>query len=235
MALRVTMSTLRTEAQQLSDKESDVSIATAEWNRIINRRYGELWAIVAQSGMRYFETTHTFTADGSSSYTEPSDLFEVVGVCRVVDTTAGTRSDLFEIMAQEQSAYSGITGDAIAYSLIDDQVTFYPKPSTGTYEMRYVPQPTDISSYGDSDVVDVVTPDGRNFLVWAVVVDALAKSESDVTLALQEREAARVRFQEECVLRALNNPRRRQVRVAPDDQNFYDGLTYRDEGGWWNR
>ena len=37
------------------DKESDPSVQTPEWNALISEQYGELWSIVAQTGLRYFD------------------------------------------------------------------------------------------------------------------------------------------------------------------------------------
>jgi hypothetical protein len=76
------------------------------------------------------------------------------------------------------------------WELVDDTIHLYPTPpSNQLYELRYVPQPPDLSTFADSDVIDVVTPDGDAFLVWGTVVMAL----SEVEPRCHPRDAARGR------------------------------------------
>ena len=236
MPCRFLMSDLRLRCQRRVDKENDLQIGTSEWNALISEQYGELWSIVADSGMRYFETLLSITTTGALSYNEPVDHYETVGMCQVVNA-AGNRRDLEEFMEQQRSQWSGMTGDARGYSMIDDQIYLYPTPPSGqTYEMIYVPQATDLSSYADGSAVDVVTQDGLKFLIWGVAVMALAKSESDVQLALSEREAARDRFTEDTILRSLNSPRKRQTRILEDNSGQGWGIGGWDPGDvWWGR
>jgi hypothetical protein len=228
------MSVLRTRCQQRVDKEVDGQIASPlEWNTIISEVYGDLWTAVVGTGMRYFERSQQFIATGAKSYPEPVDHYETVNVAYIYDTTNGYRRDLDELMEQERSRYMGLTtSEAYKYALIDDQLYLFPNPPSGTYEMLYVAQPPDLSAYTDTQLVDVVAPAGEEFLIWGAAVRANAKSESDVTLALQERDGARAKLVEEAVLRALNAPRRRVVRDAYDDSPY--GGIY-DPADWWNR
>ncbi len=217
MPRRMTMLALRTRCKQRADKENDPHISDPEWNSLISEQYGDLYSVVAQSGLRYFETTHTITATVAARYDEPDDHLATVGVDFVIGT-AGQVRPLMEIMAQEQPAWSGQVGEARAYTLIDDQILLFPKPTSGTYTLRYIAQPPDLSSYVDADILDVVTADGEGFIVWGAAVKALSKSESDVRLAMAEREAARGRLAEWAALRAFNSPRRRTV--FGDDSDF---------------
>lgn len=119
-----------------------------------------------------------------------------------------------------------MTGDrARFYALVDDKIYLYPTPPTGqVYTLRYVPQPPDLTTFAGDDCVDVVTPDGHDFLIWSVSVRACGKTEADPSLAIREREAARERFEKSVQLRALTAPRRRIVAV--DDE------MYEDRYGW---
>lgn len=226
MPRRLTMLQVRNRCKRRSDKENDPHISDTEWNELINEQYGDLFLSVANTGLRYFEAFSTINATGAASYAEPTDLLSVVSIDKV--NTDGTRYGLRELMVQERNRFAGQTGDALYYALSDDDIFLYPKPASGTYEMTYIPQSTDVSAYTDVDLLDVVTPDGEAFLIWGVAVKALAKSESDVMLAIQEREAARARLVEWATLRCFNSPRRRQI-VEEDD------LSVGDPGGWWNR
>jgi hypothetical protein len=235
MPRNVLMSDLVLRAQRRTDKENDLSVPTLEWKALINTTYGDLYSEVERSGMRYFESTASIAATGAASYTLATDLLGTIGIDFLYDgTTTGRRRQLRELMVQERTAWAGMTGDAQGFQVVGQKVFLYPNPTTGTYEMIYMPQSPDISAAADGTNVDVVTPDGEEFIIWGVAVKALAKSNDDTQLAEREREAARVRFMEWAVLRAFNEPRHRIVQGSGSilDDPYGD---MRDEGGWWNR
>lgn len=217
------MNDLLQRSQQRADLEGDTSIANDEWFRLISEAYGELYTIVLESGMEYFEYAAQFTTTGTNTVSEFADHLSTVGVFYLEN---GHYHMLRELMAQERARWtiSNSTGSrATAFSLVDDTLYLYPTPPAGqTYEMRYVPQPPELSTFAGTDVVDVVLPDGLTFLIWAVTVKARAKAQSDVTFALAEREAARDRFTKTCGLRALNNPRRPITDIETDYVGWSD-------------
>lgn len=225
MPRRFTLGTCVTRCQQRADKENDLSISETEWKSMIGTVYAELYAAVAGTGMRYFEVTHEIVADGSASYDEPTDHLSTVGIDFIVNAQ-GERRKLRELMAQERSRFAGLSGDAVAFMHVDDQIYLYPKPATGTYEMLYVPQPPDLTDEDDTVLIDVVTPDGEAFLYWGVAVLALAKESTDTSLARAERDAAKVRVVEWAVMKALNNARV-VVSEADGDDFFYDPADWR--------
>lgn len=226
MPRRYDLETLVERCKQRCDKENDDHIADAEWAALISEQYGELFEIVSGTGLRYFETVYEFTADGSDSYDEPDDHGKTVGVDRVASD--GTRVALRPLMAQERTRYGGATGDACEYAIIDDQVFLYPKPSSGDYEIIYIPQPPDISAYADSDMIDVVCIYGEAFLIWGVAVKALAKSEGDLRAAMAERDRAGARLMEWAAERDANEPRRRVL-----DTEYMDGWGRDPDWGRW--
>lgn len=189
MPRRFTMGTLVTRCKQRCDLENQDHISTAEWKTLISEMYGEVWSTVSETGLRYFETSTTITADGSASYLEPSGHYSTTVITRCLSN--GSESMLDPLMPQEEPSFRGQTGDARRWTLVDDRLFLYPRPSSGTYKWYYIQQPTDLSAYADGDVVDVVTPDGESMLIWGVAVKALAKSEGDAMLALAERERHR--------------------------------------------
>lgn len=221
-----TMGTMVTRCKQRADQEGSSHISDSEWKALISEAYGDLYSVVAGTGLRYFEFSTTITTDGSTSYTEPADMLATVSVVRV--NTDGTSYELTEAMPQEQPYFGSLTGDARFYANVDDKIYLYPTPPSGqTYVWRYIGQPPDLSTYADADTIDVVTPDGESFLIWATAVKALAKSESDVQLAMAEREACRARLLEWAQLRAFTQPRRIQ---AVDEYNEAWPI---DPGSWW--
>jgi hypothetical protein len=235
MTRQLLMSDLVLRCQRRSDMEFGSPISTPEWKALISEQYGQLYSTVVKAGMRYFESNQTITANGATSYALPSDHDETIGVDRTLDSS-GRKVQLGELMVQERNAWSGQTGDAVAYSLVGQTLVLFPRPTSGTYTHVYVPQSPDLSSLSDTSTVDVVTADGEAFLIWGVAVKALAKTESDTNLAIQEREAAALRFAEDVTLRALVNPRRRIVMPSPGGgyggggfgwDDFYDPADWR--------
>lgn len=184
MAKLVQMSTLVTLCKQYSDKEASTHIGDPEWKSRISNKYGDLWSTVSGTGLRYFETSTTITATGATSYQEPADIDSTVLITRVL--TDGRELQIDPLEAPEEGALKGRTGDAWRFSLIDDQLYLYPKPSSGTYKWYYRQQPTDLSAYDDSQLVDVCCAYGLQFLIWGVVADALPKSDGDPAYAAMQ-------------------------------------------------
>lgn len=212
MPRRLTMSDLVTRCQRRADMENDPSISTAEWYALVSEMYGELYTLVVDAGWEYFESTHTYTSDGTNILTETSDHFATVQLAYLVDATTGRYRALRQLGPQERILRSGISAavHATSFAMVDDKIYLYPTPPSGqTYEMRYVPQPPDLTTYAGTDLVDVVVPDGEALMCWGVAVKALSKSESDVTVAMRERDEARQRFDDACRLRAQDSMRRR--------------------------
>jgi len=234
MPLRLLMSDARSRCQQLADMVTDLSITTAEWNARISEKYGELWSIVGDSGEMYFGSLLTITTTGALSYQEPADMYETTSVCRVLDPVRGTRQELQRAEIQERSKLSGLTGDAYKYMLIDDQLFLYPTPPTGqTYEWLYTPMPTDLTTFSDTSVIDVVDPDGLQFLLHAVAAVAVSKSERDPTFFIDQQEAARQRLQKQADDRIQTTAHKRQL--VGGSWDLYDEDRVGDDADWSNR
>lgn len=225
---------IRLRCQRRSDKEGDDSISIPEWNALISEQYGELYSEVEKAGMRHVESVQTITATGAASYTVAADHLSTIAVQRVYDA-AGHICELEELMMQEETRWAGQTGDARCYTIIGDQLTFYPAPTTGNYRVRYMPQAPDLSTAADATLIDVFNADGEAFLIYGVAVKAKDKSEADVQLAMSERNMARDRFIDWAITRAFTQPRRPIVRRTVN--GMFDSMDYRDDdpGGWWNR
>lgn len=187
--------------------ENRLSISATEWKGYISTIWAELYGLVVEAGLRYFETTEDITADGSDSYAEPESILSTVGVDRVVNAQ-GERRPLYEMMAQERHRFAGRTGVAVAFAHVNRLLYLYPKPSTGSYQWLYVPQPTDLTSSADATEVDVVTPDGESFVLWGVAVQAFGKEGSDTSLARAERDEARERVMNWARMRSFHTMRR---------------------------
>lgn len=222
------LSVLITRCKQRADLENSTHITDAEWSALISEQYGDLFSVVASSGLRYFESRTTLTTTGAATVTVPTAHYATVRLdWLVTGVTTGERRELDELMSPEEPDWAGVSGScARAYAVSGSTIYLYPTPPTGqTYELTYVPQPTAYDGTTDpATTIDLVTPDGEAFLIYGVMVKALAKSESDVRLAMAEREAARQRLLEWATLRAFTQPRRRIV-------SDFDGQPY-DPADW---
>lgn len=216
--------------------ENQGLISDSEWKMLISLQYAELYALLAETGMRYFETEESIDTTGGSVYGLPEDHLSTVGVDFLVNASTGERRQLQELMVQERNFFAGVQGapEARAYALVGTNIVLYPTPPTGqTYKHVYIPQPADLSSAADGATIEMATSDGEAFLIWSVAVLALAKEESDTSLAQAEREAARERVWNWATLRALNTPRRRTVDSGPGLDGTYDPADYWGRGGSW--
>lgn len=207
----VEMGKLEARCQRRADLEGDDHIAHEEWLELIDEAYGELHSIVAGTGLRYFERLASLTTDGTNAIAEPAAVQATIGLW-YVDST-GKKTRIPPLMPHEHERWAGRTAQrAERYELIDDQIYLYPTPPTGqTYELRYIPQAPDLTGFASDACVDVVVADGLSFLVWAVTVKAKAKGESDVRLAILERDRAGGKLHEWAVNRAITEAPRRVV------------------------
>jgi len=205
-----------------------------EWYSIVSASFGELYMLIAETGMRYYETATQFTPSGAT-FAQPSDLLSVIQVYWIDNTSTGTRRTLHPLMVSERSRYIGrVGGDTERYELAGSTFTLYPSPAGlgRTYELIYIPQPTDCATLTSSDTIDVVTADGEEFLIWNACVKAHAKQESDPQLAIAERERYRTAVLEWANLRLFTDPQRRMVLDVNNDNWPYG---YVDDADFWNR
>lgn len=193
-----------------ADKEFDEHIEPAEWAAFMSEVYGELYAVVCDAGDQYFATSGTITATGADSYDEFDDHLSTLAFFRVTDAS-GRLMPLEKIEVQERHMYAGETGDASAYELIDNLVYFYPNPTSGTYKLFYIPQPPDLTSYADADLLDVVNTHGEAFLMYGVAALAKAKAEEDPRFYLDQKERAKEGLRDWAINRSFHDPHRRQT------------------------
>lgn len=212
MARTVTLGTLVTRCQRRCDLQNQDSPSTADWKGEIHLAYAELYGMLAAAGVNLFDTEAVITTDGGQDYPLPADHLVTIGVDYVIDF-AGRRRQLSELEVQERNWASGQTGtEAVAYRLSATDVLLYPTPPAGqTYKHIFVPQPADLSAADDSTILEMVTLDGENFLIWAVAAVIKATIGQDSREAREEREAARERVQFWVAQRQLNSGRRRIV------------------------
>ncbi len=217
MAYLRTVGTLVTRSQKRADREGDPAVD--EWKALISEKYGELHSTVAEVGSSYFEAKSDIVTTGAASYPLPAAMLSVISVDLLVNGEIGNRPSLKLLMPQERALWSGRTGDACRYAFSGETIEFFPKPTSGTYRLVYIPQPADLSAAADATEVDVITADGEAFLIWGVAAMARDKGESDLRFAFDQSEKAKVRLQTWAINRALHEPRRRVI----ESDDYYSG------------
>ena len=209
----IEMGALLARCKQRADKEHDDHIADGEWRSLISEVFGaDVYSVVAETGLRYFEYRATLTTTGDPFVSEPPDHLSTIRVDYV--DGSGNHFELEELNVLEEGLVEGRrSGDrARAFTLIDDRIYLYPAPPAGqTYEMLYIPQPPDLSGFANDKCVDVVTPDGEACLVWGVAAIAKSKAAQDAAFAVQKQQQHRQRLMEWAAERSLTQARTRPV------------------------
>lgn len=205
MARSYTLAQLRTAAKRRADMENSTFVSDVEWNTYISASYGELYALLVNSGFDFFESTQTITTDGTNaSYALPADFGWCKGVDYVLDSQR--KIDLALLQYHERNLFPVSAGKAIAYRVAGSNVTLYPRPPSGqSYILNYIPVPADLTT--DGQTVDGVSG-WEELIVLDAAIKALSKEESDTTHLERERERIRKRIQDESSMREINNPKR---------------------------
>lgn len=192
MPRRVLLSKLVLRAQQLADMENDPSVDATEWTALISEAYGEAYEVVAAEGTRYFETTHTYTTDGTNRLPEQADQLSVVDRLELIlDASTGRCRRLRPITPQQRAALSGRIGPPRYSELVDDTWYLYPTPPTGQQlTVRYIAQCPDLTDLPGATSVDCYCMAGQKFVQYAAAMEAVDKSKN-----LSERLAAKLDLQ----------------------------------------
>jgi hypothetical protein len=225
MALSRLISALITRSRKRVDMTNNQARSDTDFQGHIAEVYNEMHEIVAEVGLRLFESTSTLTASGASSYALSSltstanGLLHALRIARVNSDNSETPLD--ELMPGEDWALKGTTGDATHFTLVDHTLYLYPNPSSGTYKLYWVPQPTDYSAVATSTSIDVLCSAGERFILWGVAAIIHSELEGNAITAFREKERAADDLRMWAAQRMLMRPRRR----IPDDYMDGDVLT----------
>jgi len=189
----VTLATMRTRVKQRCDQEYSDSefVTTAELDQLINTSYAELYGLLVRHSLHRTETVYSITATGAASYALPADIFAVLGVFRVDGTTTKAMMPRHDHRKRPDTS---VTGPAITYRVIGSSVEFIPVPTSGTYEIVYVPTPTTVVE--DDDSLDGVLG-WEEYVVVDCAIKILQKEESDTASLQRDRERLAARIVDE--------------------------------------
>jgi hypothetical protein len=214
MAATVSLKQIRDDIRSLADQpeEADPFDTNQELNRMINRSLKRWYTEVARACPERYETVQSITANSTGPASAsvfyngycllPSDHMTTLFVDRVVSSR---RIPVDLLMPQERNAWSGTNGDAIGYRVIRDRLYMMPAPTSGSYELRYVPAFQDLVS--DTDTVDGING-WEQWVVYDVVYQAFVKEETDVNAIKADRDQLWVEIQNAIELREHGNPTR---------------------------
>jgi hypothetical protein len=227
MAREFTIAELILKGRRACDQEDSDELTAAEWQDEFSSVYADFQKAILDGGARMFEGEQTITADGNRNYALPSDFQAEIGV--EFEESSTRRIDLHPLHILERSAALSATGRARYYSIINDANTrLDPAPSSGTYYLTYIKQPTDYSESATSTSVNVIVPAGEQFFKYSLGAVGAAKVGDDQLLGYLESKADRAKNEliKWSYMRSLTQPRRKIVGDHP-----LDGYEH-EEGDW---
>lgn len=188
----VSLSTLRTRIKQRTDNEHTGSefVTDEELTGLINASYADLYGELVVSGLHTAESVYTITATGATSYALPADFYSLLGVFR---SENGRKFRLGRHSVRHRVG-TAATGNGSSYRVVGSTVELSPTPSSGTYEVLYIPQPAQLAAADD-------TLDGmlgwEEYVVVDVAIKVLDKGEDDSQHLRMERERILSRIQQQ--------------------------------------
>jgi hypothetical protein len=194
MAGTVTLSTLRTRIRRRCDQEHTGStfVSDTELTDMVNVSYAQMYGHLVRSGLHMAESVQSITADSrTTSYDLNADLYAVLGVFLNVN---GERTRLTRHDVRVRPSSTSLSQYASTYRVSGADITFNPWPTSGTYEVVYVPLCSTLSADGD-------TMDGvlgwEEYVVLDCAVKILDKEESDSRPLRAERAEILERLKDE--------------------------------------
>ncbi len=141
-----TLLEMRNRVRERTDTENQSNPSDTELTQLINTCYQEMYAKLIKHSLHKAESTQSITADGSAAYNLDAGMYSILGVWRVDGSGVPTRLERHD---HRLLTTADITGPADSYRVIGATIEFYPRPSTDTYTIRYVPEPGVLSADGD--------------------------------------------------------------------------------------
>lgn len=159
-----TRATIRALARVRADQTNSTFPTDAEYNTLIDACASRVWRKLVKAGWRPARTTVSITATGAASYAVGTNVSLILAVNRVEGTQ---HSKLSRLKQEDYASYLSMpAGPGLVYDLVNGVVAtqaieFYPRPSTGTYEVIYISRFAGFAADGDT----WIGPDGSDELV----------------------------------------------------------------------
>lgn len=187
MANLVTLSDIRTQAQQHADMENSDFVSDSEWLFYINQAYAELYDILVSKFEDYYTDSYSYTVpSGEYTIPLPSDFYKL----RRLDYSTGSGDDEWYTVLKYNFTEGNWKNNRvlttwsnripIEYRLIKNTIKLLPEQSSnGNYRLWYVPSFTRLAD--DSDTVDGVNG-WEDYIIIKAAIYALTKEETDTTV-----------------------------------------------------
>ncbi len=205
----------------------DRYITTTELNALINTSYAELYGTLVRYGMHRDEELATVVTDGNVNYQLPADIYSVLAVYRVEGN--GTRVYLTRHDHRVRPNQARTQAKAHTYRVVGANMEFNPVPSSGTYEMLYIPVPGEMTA--DDDLIDGVLG-WEEYVVIDVAIKLKQKEDSDPALLMAERERLLRRIQEEARDEEMSESGQVQL-VRRGSAHVIPGCDWDYAPDWW--
>lgn len=225
MASTVTLSTLISRVRELTDTVNAPTPTDATIERMVNASLRDLYAKLCTGGGDFLSTSvELITTSGVSTYTLPSDFWQLRGVT----WERGDRESwvLYRFETRDRAKHSGrrMWGPGARYRLGDvalggaPSIEFLPAPD-GTYTVRvdYIPDPPTLSAVSPM----TGSPGMDDYIVFDVTARVLASEETDPSMW----ESRRAEALHTCMLSVSLRDENRSLSISDGDAD--------EAGGWW--
>lgn len=226
--MTVALSVLRTRTRQRADQVQSNYVADSEVDAYINEALRAVHYEMTCSGLFPEESSTDITATGAASYALP----ELVSVLSVERVSGNTYVPMRRIEKPEVPGMRSIaSGVAVLYDIswslrAAPSLRLFPKPSSGTYTVRYIPPVTALSADGDT----VYAGSGWDELIVVSAAIKCIRRENGITQGLEdEKKELLIRLQREAVARDWTYANR--ITPTYDDTSDAAEFSYSDRHG----
>jgi hypothetical protein len=161
--------------------ENTTFVADGELNEYISASYAELHDLLTQSGISFWEGTHTFSTTGASSYSLPSDFCWPIMVVYKDGTSQAYEVEMVDIERMTRIKNMTDTTYPLGYRIVNsgtsEAIHVYPTGNSGaSITLYYIPCPDDLTD--DADVINGVSG-WEEYIVVDAAIKCLEKEESN--------------------------------------------------------
>jgi len=227
--MAISLANLRIEAQRRSDMENNLFISNAEWTTYLNGSLGELYDLLLEAHPEYFGiSVSKVVASPNNYFLLPDDFYKLLGLDVQVDSM-GKWATVSPYMFQERNfinvrRFPFYRFAQVKYRLMAGKCMMQPDDmAAGTYQMWYAPRYTPFVS--DSDVIEGLLEDYRDYIIIDAAIKALTKEESDASQLTQQKMIIKKRLEDAAAERDYG----KTERISDAQQNSYQSAPY----GWW--
>lgn len=226
MARTITVGQLEADVRSRADVENDPHKSPVEIRRWLSAGYSQLYDILVNSGLAYFESKQTIVTVGSGTTALPADYFGTLRIDFIF--SAELIWPVKEINPRAIHRVRRTNAQrAYYYRITGSNITWYPTPPSGqTYEHLYIPAAADLTLDVDgSTVVDGING-WEEYVVLYAAMQACNKEDGNYTKF--ERQIAKIEQKIESM--SLN----RTIASATSliEEEDYDDYYDRDPANW---